>query len=227
MSTDRPDDFDDVPTLRPVDLPEPKPGFGFWMAVVWCILFLVATQLLALLLCGLPILFVFMAIETARNGPGGLQTPKGVMDWLGTESGAVMVLSILICSHAAGWLFGWLMLRWRVGGRKWKRRIALTRRPSATHWALILIGLPAALTLSTAIEQPIMKYVPSIQDLLNWVHIDIEWQGIEAIEPVMRKAPLGLALLAIAVIGPMDEEFWCRGFLAQGLAFRYRAGWSC
>jgi membrane protease YdiL (CAAX protease family) len=237
MSTERPDEFDEIPFLEALppgpgepdrdlrdDLhgPPRRPGFGFWKAVLWCLAFLLVTQVLTLIVCGLPIAFVFMMKEIARNGMATFQDPDKTKEWTQGDDGRLMMVSILIASHLVGLLFGWLMLRWYFGGRTWKRRIALTRRPSLTHWALLLIGMPAALALSGGLEQPIMRYVPSIQDLLNRAHIDFEWPGIEAIEPLLRKTPFALALFTIAVLPAFNEEFWCRGFLGQNLAGRYR-----
>lgn len=246
MSADRPDDLDDLPPVRPLppdDAADPgrgsrrddrddvappdrgpprKPGFGFWKAVLWCLAYLLVTQLLTLFVCGIPIGVVFVGKEIAQNGMGTFEDPDKTKAWTQGDDARLMMISILIASHLMGLLFGWLMLRWYFGGRTWKRRIALTRRPTATHWVLVLIGMPAVLALSAAIEQPIMKYIPSIQDLLNWAHIDFEWPGIEAIEPLLRKTPFALALFAIAVMPAVNEEFWCRGFLGQGLAGRYR-----
>lgn len=237
MSTDRPDDLDDLPPRRPFEDPDPdepdrvsrdddrpprKPGFGFWKAVLWCLAYLLVTQVLTILVCGIPIVLVFMGIEIARNGPGLLEDPQKAKEWTQGDDGRLMMVSMLIAAHIAGLLFGWLMLRWYFGGRNWKRRIALTRGPSPTHWALLVIGMPAVLALSGALEQPIMRYVPSIQDLLNRAHINFEWPGIEAIEPVLRKTPFVLALFTIAVLPAFNEEFWCRGFLGQNLAGRYR-----
>jgi CAAX protease family protein len=243
----RPDDADDIPTLRPLlpadsgddlrieyadygeppppprpPLPPPDPGFGFWMAVVWCVLFLLVTQVLAGVFCGVPIVLLAIAIEAAQNGPGAVNNEAGLKAWIDGPAGRLAFMGALLSSHLAGLLFGWLILRWRCGRKRWKRRIALTRGPTRTHAALVLIGLPAVVALSLAIEQPIMKYVPSIQDLLVRAHIDFQWPGIEIVEPLLRKTPWPLAIFAVAVVGPLNEEFWCRGFLGQGLSAQYR-----
>ena len=242
MSADRPDDFDDdLPPRRPADRdwpprdpdgddsdwrPEPppprRPGFGFWKSVLGCLAYLFVTQIVTLLVCGIPVVLVFMVIEIAKNGPGLMEDPQKQKDWMQSEDGLLMTIIILIASHVIGLLFGWLLLRWYLGGRTWKRRIALTRLPSVTHWVLLLIGLPAVLALSAALEKPVMKYIPSIQDFLNWAHIDFEWPGIEAVEPLLRKTPFAIAFFAIAVMPAFNEEFWCRGFLGQNLSARYR-----
>jgi membrane protease YdiL (CAAX protease family) len=190
------------------------------MAVLWCVLYLIVTQFLALIFCGIPIIFVFMAIEVANNGQGMLNDPAKQKEWVQGDDGRLMMLTVLIASHLVGVLFGWIMIRWRIG-RQWKRRMALTRWPSITHWVLILIGFPALLGVSSAVEQPIMKYVPSVQDLLNRANIDFEWPGIEAVEPLLKKTPFLLAFFAVAILPAVNEEFWCRGFLGRGLAGRY------
>src|SRR5262249_39271121 len=95
--------------------------------------------------------------------------------------------------------------------------------PTKTHAVLVLIGLPAMLTLSAAIEQPIMRLVPSIEDITRGLFgVPIEFPGIEALMPLLQKAPWPLALFAVAVLPAFNEEFWCRGFLGQGLSARYR-----
>src|SRR5262249_21884081 len=199
--------------------PPPDPGFGFWMAVVWCLLYVVAMQIVAGLLFGIPIIFIAIAIKQVQGQP----VPT---DMAGIANDPVMgpaFLTILVFSHVAGLFFGWIILRWRCGRKRWQRRIALSRLPTRTHAVLVLIGLPAMLTLSAAVAQPIMRFVPSIEDIsraLFGVRIDLP--GIEALMPLLQKAPWPLALFAVAVLPAFNEEFWCRGFLGQGLSARYR-----
>jgi uncharacterized protein len=228
MSADDFDDFDDVPKLQPLPPVEPsrdelrarylKPGFGFWMAVVWCVVYFVCTQLVPLFVCGIPILAVAMVLDTALKGHG----PGDGKAWLQSDTGATSVVIVLMTTQLVGLLFCWLILRWQCGGRTWKRKIALSRRPSMTHAVLVLIGAPAMIICGMAIEQPIFKYVPSIQDLLNLAGIDLKWEGVEAAKPLMQFAPWPLTLFTIGVLPAFNEEFWCRGFLAQGLGGRYR-----
>lgn len=233
MASDDFHDYDDVPlppdppVLRPLHPDELareelrarylKPGFGFWMAVAWCILLLIVMNVVGLVLCGIPVLVITMAIDTAQG-----QAPGDAKAWMQSETGMLALMIILIGSHIVGLLFGWLMLRWQCGGRTWKRRIALSRSPTGTHVLLVLLGFPAMLALGTVIEQPIMKYIPSIQDFFNWANIQFEWPGIEAVEPLLKKSPLALAFFAVAILPAFNEEFWCRGFLGQGLSARYK-----
>jgi len=237
----RPRHDDDVPVLRPLPpdrdadlridfvddyepppppiIPPPDPGFGFWMAVVWCLLYFAVMQILAAIVFGLPIMFVAVAINMANNRPTPVDVPGMMSD---PVLGTALILT-LVCSHLAGLLFGWLILRWRCGRQRWKRRIALSRGPTMTHAVLVLIGLPAMLALSSAIEPPIMRYVPSLSDIaqeLFGIHIDLP--GIEALMPLLQKTPWPLAIFAVAVLPAINEEFWTRGFLGQGLSARYK-----
>jgi CAAX protease family protein len=244
MSTDRPDDTDDLPTLRalppkddetlggdygepphapppwrPVWNPELKPGFGFWMAVAWCILFFVATQIVIGLACGVPIIIVAALLDPAnRNGP---PDPNQLM-----KSDAVLVGSVvaILFAHLGGLLFAWLVLRWQVG-RQWKRKVALSRRPTVTHALLTLVGLVAMLAVGACVSAPIDKYVPSLEDLLHRVGIDFPVKGAEMIPELIQASPLALALFTVGVMPAFDEEFWCRGFIAHGLSQRY-AAWA-
>ena len=207
MSTDRPDDLD-APTLRPLPpddreldvvrdygegapprppgrppwAPELKPGFGIWMAIAWCLLYAVFMQIIAAIAFAIPIFIIAIIIKSQQGGPANMPTDtKGMMSdpVFGT---ALMVL--LLCTHVAGWFFGWVILRWQVG-RDWKRKIALSRGPTLTHAALVLIGFPAMLALSAAVEAPIMRYVPSMEDILRQVGIHMDWPGIEALMPLL------------------------------------------
>jgi len=234
MATDDLNDYDDLPPptetpvlqpLRPEEMSREelrakylKPGFGFWMAVVWCLIFFIVMQIIVgLFLCGIPVIVVAMAIDAAQGQP-----PGDARVWMQSETGMLATMIILLGSHFGGLIFGWLMIRWQCGGRTWKRRIALSRVPTGTHALLVMLGFPAMLVLGLVIEQPIMKYIPSIQDFLNWANIPFDWPGIEAIEPLLKKSPLILALFAVAILPAFNEEFWCRGFLGQGLSGRYK-----
>ena len=107
MSADRPDEFDDPrPRRRPTDdwddrdlrsdygdereppappewRPPPKShGFGFWMAVLWTLLYFVVTQVVAGMVFGILIIGIALAPEIRKNGMDALQPDK-----LGQRSG--------------------------------------------------------------------------------------------------------------------------------------------
>src|SRR5262249_26239106 len=131
------------------------------------------------------------------------------------------LLSVM-CAHLGGVLFAWIILRWRVG-REWKRKIALSRRPSVTHSLLVLVGLVALLAVSACVSLVIDKYVPSLEDLLRLVGINFSVKGAEMIPELVKASPLALAIFTVGVLPAFDEEFWCRGFIAHGLSQRYGA----
>jgi membrane protease YdiL (CAAX protease family) len=248
MSTDRPDDADDIPTLHPLppddwhpdadpragagddrrgrrpprddyDVPPPRQGFGFWMSVVWCLLFFVVTQIVIGLACGIPIILVAVVVDQK-----GAPAPDKMNDLMKSDAVLLATLLTVMCSHIGGVLFGWLIMRWQLG-RGWKRKIALTRRPSVTHMILTLIGLVAMLGVGAAVEVPIGKFVPSMEDIMKRVGFNFPVQGAEMIPELIKSAPLALALFTVGLLPAFDEEFWCRGFIANGLSHRY-AAWA-
>jgi membrane protease YdiL (CAAX protease family) len=141
--------------------------------------------------------------------------------WMKSPTGSSAMLLVVGCTQFGGLALSWLLLRLWCG-KPWKRKIALTRLPTATHAALVLIGFPAMLALSSLVEIPIAKYVPNMKDLLDaiGIHLDLEGSS-EAILAMVKDAPWALAIFVVAVSPGICEEFFCRGFLAQGLSGRY------
>jgi membrane protease YdiL (CAAX protease family) len=238
MSTDRPDDLD-APTLSPVPpddregrprdddrAPPPRrPGFGFWLAVAWCLLYVVVTQVVAGIVFGIPIYGIALIPELQQNGGAILADPNKLNDWMVGPRGRVATLILVAVTQFTGLLLSWILLR-QYWGRSWKRRIALTRGPTRTHALLVLIGFPALIALGAAIEAPINKYLPSLQDVLDSLGVKFEMEGANEFLPkLIRHSPWALAIFAIAVSPGICEEVFCRGFLAHGLSGRY-ATWA-
>jgi uncharacterized protein len=234
MSSETPDNERDFPDLwpRPGDRdlranssdtgePEPEPGFGFWMAVVWCILFFVATQIIIGLACGIPLILI-ATIPDIVNQNGPPPGPAGIQDMMKSNKVQVATMLTVMCSHLGGVLFGWYFLRRQVGPH-WKRKIALSRRPTLTHAVLVLIGLVAMLAVGTCIEVPIERFVPSLEDIAKKIGFDFPVKGAEMIPEMIKACPLALALFTVGVLPAFDEEFLCRGLVAWGLSFRYPA----
>src|SRR5262245_21187015 len=149
MSTERPDDFDDTPVLRPLPstsgddglrddyrdsrptVPRRKPRFGFWMAVAWALLYFAITQLVAGVVFGILIFGIALVPEVQQNGWGVLGDPVKLKAWMEGPAGRVATLSVVAATQFSGLLLSWLLLRsWC--GKQWKRKIALTRGPSPT-----------------------------------------------------------------------------------------------
>jgi len=236
MTSDDFDAYDDAvlssepPVLRPLRPEEMsleelrakylKPGFGFWMAVVWCMLYLVVTQILAGLLLGIPIIGIALIPEFQQNGMEVLNDPAKLNAWMAGPDGRIATLILVAATQFTGLAFSVLLLRLRCG-KTWKHKIALTRLPSGTHCLLVLLGIPAVLAVGSAIEVPINRYLPSIQEILDALNINFKFDGSEALRPLLKHSPILLAIFAVAISPGICEEMFCRGFLANGLAGRY------
>jgi membrane protease YdiL (CAAX protease family) len=231
MSADRFDDFDDVPSrpfseddLDPAvreerrdSLPKPRPGFGFWLAVAWVVLYFVVTQVVAAIIA-VPIIVV---ITVAEAGPNG-NAPPDPMAWMKNPNVTAVLLGVTAASQFIGLALSWLLLRLWCG-KSWKRKIALTRLPSRTHAALVLIGFPAMIAFAAMLEAPIKEFVPSMQEVMKAIGVQFQMEGTtEAILEMVKDAPWGLAIFAVAISPGICEEVFCRGFLGQGLSGRYR-----
>src|SRR5947208_1281161 len=127
MSADRPDDFDDVPLLRPLppggsgddpirddyrDARPPRPrrksGFGFWMAVLWTLVYFLLTQVFAGV--GFLILIFGIALALERNGGEIVSDPAKLKAWMESPAGASATLCVVIATQFTGLLLSWILL---------------------------------------------------------------------------------------------------------------------
>lgn len=250
MSANRPDEFDDrsprprVPPFDPDDphrdmradygdhpddgRPAPRPprtpgGFGFWMAALWTLLYFVLTQVVAGIGFMILIFGIFLVPEIRANGWEVVSDPRKLTEWMQGPAGAAATLCVVACTQFTGLALSWLLFR-LVVGRSWKQRIALTRGPTGTHIALVLIGMPAMLAVAAAVEVPIKEYVPSLKEMLDTIGLRLpELEGTdEMLGKLIGQSPWALALFVVGVTPAICEEVFCRGFLAWGLAHRYR-----
>jgi CAAX protease family protein len=235
----RPRHDDDVPVLRPlrpadrdddlqiefVDSPPTVPrrdsGFGFWLAVVWCVLYVVLSQIVVGVVLLILLYAIFLYPEIRDKGLDAVLNPAWMDAWQKGPDGRLATLLLVAGTQLAGLLLSLALLRLWCG-RPWKRKIALTRRPTLTHAALVLIGFPALIALSATVEEPIKRFVPSIQDILDALGADIKFEGQEILPQLIGPSPWALAIFVVAVCPGVCEEMFCRGFLAQGLSGRYR-----
>jgi uncharacterized protein len=194
--------------------PPPRPGFGFWMAVLWSVLYVIVSQIVVGVAA-----FVVILLLLAVLG-GGL--PEDFNGWMQGPTGRVAMLTVVSATQFGGLALSLLLLR-LVCGKSWKRKIALTRLPNPTHVALVAIGFPAMIALSVAIEVPLTRYVPSLGEILKDLGVPFDMKGSgEAVTEMVQHAPWALAIFAVAVSPGICEEVFCRGFLAQGLSGRYQ-----
>lgn len=207
---------DPIPTVQPVEGPPLEvqlvsevrrpPHPGFWMALLWAVVFVIVVNGGAFLVL-LPIL-----IYRTINSPD----PDAFLDRLATQSpqGEVRIspefardlAPAVLAGQLLSILFAWLMIRLLVG-RDWKRELAF-RLPSLQHLVLILIGLPAFLILPEAIVALARMLLPTT-----------DYQ--KELNQLLEQWPLAYGILAVAIGAGIGEELWCRGFLGRGLLGRY------
>lgn len=207
------EEIPDLPQSLPTSAP-PKGGFGGFVALLWCLGYTFAMQILPAFVCGIPLYFAAALLDKQKL------EEVSTADLMNRPVYVLATVLLLISSHLAGLGFGWFVLRWRVG-KSWYRRIAFNHRPAGLHVALVAIGLPALLALATLVDSHLTSHVPSMNDLLRWAGSKYEFGGLEQMMGLFRATPWPLAIFAVAVMPAINEELWCRGFLAQGLSQRY------
>lgn len=221
------------PTI--IEIPR-KRGFGIFVAILWSLLYFCIMQILCGICLGIPVFVAaqFLSSKPAEVKQEKVESPNEVKEK--SESSyskfdfkdPAMIwptMITLILSHLGGLGFGWLMLRASCG-KGWKREIALSQRPTWTHIAIVALGMPALLACSVVLDKHISETIPTLQGLLNWlgIKLPIEFPGISLMIELFKSTPWPLAIFTVAVLPAINEEFWCRGFIAQGLSYRY-ASW--
>jgi membrane protease YdiL (CAAX protease family) len=183
---------------------EQKPGqqeFGtsiswaiayFFAALLACIVFLIAAQLIPAILATVGV--IIWMIATRQNFAGNALQNAILMPALALAQVVTILFSILAL------LF---ML-----GIHWPRRIGL-RLPSAWHFLLTLLMVPAVVLLANAAYAIARRYLPGISDL--------GLPGMEDMVKTFGTWPWYLAVLIIGLGPGLGEELWCRGFLGLGL----------
>jgi membrane protease YdiL (CAAX protease family) len=181
---------------------------NFWWAILWCIGFVVLTQIPATLVAtGWMVTRIFVtrdrqALEHMRGGGDPMAAPV-VAQGLAVGLFYAEILVIVV---------SWLAIR-VVVGPDWMRRLAV-RRPSLPHLALVLVAFPAVTLLGEgAYAMAGALGVPSISD----------WgvPGVDKMGEIFNQWYLPFAVLVIGLGPGIGEELWCRGFLGRGLVGRY------
>jgi membrane protease YdiL (CAAX protease family) len=215
---------------EPIPLPAPgeeprlrKPHPGFWFALLWCVGFVIFTQIPAAVAGGIVLAAEVMffpslarEVQQARNTEEVLATRAGVYS---TEV-ALLVAEVLVIGVS------WLVIR-LVVGRNWPRQLAL-RRPGWAHVVLAVASLPALVLLADG-SYALLKWlgVPNFGELLQWLGVKgpggAKLPGVEEMARSFGEWPAPLAVLLVGLGPGIGEELWCRGFLGRGLVGRY--GW--
>jgi membrane protease YdiL (CAAX protease family) len=200
------------PSPPPPAVRRPRPPHpGFWWSLLWCVGFLLFTQVPgAVLGGGLLVALMFLSpqqLEAVKGAKGGLPDTPAVS--------AIMAVTFAFTELLVVG-FSWLVLR-LVIGRDWTRQVAL-RRPGLAHLLLVLAGFPALALLGNGAYEVIrhVLHVPSLADLLKL-------PDMEQMIKVFAQWPWPVAVLVIGAGPGVGEELWCRGFLGRGLVGRY--GW--
>jgi membrane protease YdiL (CAAX protease family) len=197
--------------------PRRKRGFGFWMAGVWCIVFLTATQAIPSFILtavyGVAITErMKIIIDEAKDDP----RKRVDFEWtlkklLESPEMKRMTQIALIAAPACGILFSLLIIP-RVVGKEWRRRLAL-RRPHLEHVVLILLLLFPVFVFNIAFETATSR-------LPKWVD-NFNLPGMKEVIESMMTWPAWIVVLGIAVGPALSEELFCRGFLGHGLCRRF------
>ncbi len=191
--------LDDIPTVEAVREVEAagfrKPGFGFWTAVLWCLLAFAVSQ-------GAAIYVIVPAILGGRLI--GEELPADRDAFMSSPFVQTIMQIAFLVSHVVSIGFCFLILRRKLG-KKWHRKIAF-RLPSLEHVVLVLIGLPALIMVLIPIER-LVQLLP-LPSLMNAEKMIASW-------------PCSIAILLIGVGPAIWEELWFRGFITQGVTARY------
>jgi membrane protease YdiL (CAAX protease family) len=187
-----------------------KPHPGFWMAFLWCIAFIIFTQLPpAVPMIVILVVGMMLRPDLSPSLAGG--DPTAMFD---SPVGNIALQVGMACAEVLVIGVSWAIIRLIIG-REWPRRLAL-RLPSLTHIVLVLLAVPGMILLADGAYYLLkVLHVPTISDL--------GVPGMEKMVRVFNTWPAGLAVLIIGLGPGIGEELFCRGFLGNGLVGRY--GW--
>ncbi len=189
-------------------LPKKKKGFGLAFSGFMTFLYLLAMQVIPTLIA----LVVIVVIVAPKMQQG---TEDGTTPDINNDPAILSVMiNVLMISHGFGIMFALLALKLRYGGG-WSKKIYLFRRPSLTHFILVLVALPALMGFVGVLESKLLPHIPDFESL--------GLPGLNQFMETLKKLSFTTAVIAIAVLPALNEELFCRGFLNSGLVTRYGA----
>jgi len=193
---------EDLPAAISVPAP-PHPGF--WWSLLWCLGYLVVTQVIPAIV-GAVLLVVLIMLR-----PGGQDLAKlnDAQALLHSREYSLAMMPAMLLAQVLSIAGSWLAIR-LVVGREWPRILGL-RWPSLPHLVLALIGLPGLMFLSVGIDGVVKQFWPPELTLVD----------LEDMMKLFGSWPLPIAVLIIGVGPGIGEELWCRGFLGRGLVGRH------
>ncbi len=199
-----PEDSDELPREFPAPAP-PHPNF--WWAVLWCLGFIFITQIVGGIIGFILIVFwEIVRTPSLEMIQANLRRPQWFSE---IAHSSLPTLTLIVEVFVVG--FSMFAIR-LVVGRDWKRRLAL-RRPSLSHFILVVLGFPGLFYLAEGTYRLATDYLPSMQDF-----------GLPGMEDAVRQFQTWNPIAAVLIIGVgpgVGEELWCRGLLGRGLVGNY------
>jgi CAAX protease family protein len=196
--------------------PRRKRGFGFWMAALWCLIFLTATQMIPSFV--LTFIYIEPILEESTNLAKEVRDSKKPLEfgemlkkYLEAPVMKRMMQISLIVAPACGIIFSLLIIP-RVVGKEWRRRLAI-RRPHLEHLVLICLLLFPVFVFSIAFESFASKFPKRVREF--------PLPGMQEVVESMMTWPAWIVVLGIAIGPALSEELFCRGFLGHGLCRRF------
>src|SRR5262249_45460386 len=152
-----PPEPDDEPLIGVEVVPEalvlprrPHPGFGW--ALLWCLGFLLVTQLVPALVGGVILIILLM------GSPGGLDQFNNPKVLYNSDAFAYAMMPAMLLAQILSIIMSCLVLR-LVVGRHWPAIVAL-RRPGLAHLLFALVGLPGLMVIIMGVDG-LAKGLPS------------------------------------------------------------------
>lgn len=190
----------------PLDrLGRPHPGL-IW-SFIWCILFLLFTQVPAALIAIVVVLFLLFV--RPQLFPVEMGDVSGLMQSPGMSFAIFLALGVAQILVSA---FSLVMLR-LFAGKYWMRKVGF-RLPKWWHVLLVLAGFLPLVLMANLGFQFFKSVIPhgspekAITGMEEMIHLFNSW-------------PWPLAILIVGVGPGIGEELWCRGFLGRGLVGHY------
>ena len=206
----------EIPTVEAVSLR--RPGFAFWKAPLWCLLFLALTQVLPgifvvgpLILIELPKIDQRLRDEDAKKDSEGGTTKPTLNQILNSPEVQRTIQIATLVTPVCGIVFSLFFLP-RVVGRDWRHRLSV-RIPHIEHVVLIVL-----------LAFPLLIFNMALEGLMNKLTGGSDLFGTSEMKAVMESMttwPWWVLFLGISVGPAISEELFCRGFLGQGLVSRY------
>lgn len=195
-------DLEDIPEVRPIPAKPPSPHPHFLWALLWCVGFLMLTQIPAGVIGA-----AFIVADMLQNPPPKGQDPPTMQEMFKSPAVQNGMMIGVAAAQILGIGFSIIALR-LVAGRDWSRQIAI-RLPHPAHALMILLAFPGLAVVSDSLYMLFKEFLPGMSQLGS--------MGMEEMVEGTKSWPWVIAVLCIGLGPGLSEELWCRGFLGRGL----------